>query len=171
MCVRRSVRRSFVRSLVCLFVRRPKVRLEDRARVKCQAPFGHNIELIIVADYKIYERSVCCVFVGLFVARSFVRSFARSFMCSLLTLACFIFHIGDFAILLNAGMRLRKALMYNFLSSLMCYFGLVVGILVGEHTAAHTWIFGIAGGMFLYISLVDMVGVFYFFYFTCLTVT
>ena len=39
----------------------------------------------------------------------------------------------------------------------MCYCGLVVGILVGENTTAHTWIFGVAGGMFLYISLVDMV--------------
>ncbi|KAL8584836.1 hypothetical protein ACOMHN_037541 [Nucella lapillus] len=64
--------------------------------------------------------------------------------------------LGDFAILLNAGMRLRRALMYNFLSSLMCYFGLALGILVGEHTTAHTWIFGVAGGMFLYIALVDM---------------
>ncbi|XP_076471660.1 metal cation symporter ZIP8-like [Babylonia areolata] len=64
--------------------------------------------------------------------------------------------LGDFAILLNAGMRLRRALMYNFLSSLMCYFGLVLGILVGENTTAHTWIFGVAGGMFLYIALVDM---------------
>nr|KAG5694173.1 hypothetical protein BaRGS_016019 [Batillaria attramentaria] len=33
---------------------------------------------------------------------------------------------GDFAILLNSGMRLKKALAYNFLSSLMCYFGLVM---------------------------------------------
>jgi hypothetical protein len=39
----------------------------------------------------------------------------------------------------------------------MCYLGLIVGILVGENTTAHTWIFGLAGGMFLYISLVDMV--------------
>lgn len=64
--------------------------------------------------------------------------------------------LGDFAILLNSGMRLRKAVMYNFLSSLSCYFGLIIGILLGENTTANTWIFAIAGGMFLYISLVDM---------------
>nr|KAG5694174.1 hypothetical protein BaRGS_016020 [Batillaria attramentaria] len=64
--------------------------------------------------------------------------------------------LGDFAILLNAGMRLKKALTYNFLSSLMCYLGLIIGILLGENTTAHTWIFGLAGGMFLYISLADM---------------
>ncbi|KAL8618925.1 hypothetical protein ACOMHN_020344 [Nucella lapillus] len=64
--------------------------------------------------------------------------------------------LGDFAILLNSGMSMRKALLYNFLSSLSCYVGLVLGIQLGENTSANTWIFAIAGGMFLYISLADM---------------
>ncbi|XP_052280033.1 metal cation symporter ZIP14-like [Dreissena polymorpha] len=64
--------------------------------------------------------------------------------------------LGDFAVLLNAGMRMKKALMYNFMSACMCYLGLIVGIFLGENTAAHTWVFAFAGGMFLYISLVDM---------------
>ncbi|KAK7098276.1 metal cation symporter ZIP14-like isoform X2 [Littorina saxatilis] len=64
--------------------------------------------------------------------------------------------LGDFAILLNSGMSVRKALLFNFLSSLTCYVGLVIGILLGENTSANTWIFAIAGGMFLYISLADM---------------
>lgn len=54
-------------------------------------------------------------------------------------------------------MTVKKALLYNFLSACMCYLGLVLGIIVGANTTAHTWIFAIAGGMFLYISLVDMV--------------
>ena len=66
--------------------------------------------------------------------------------------------LGDFAILLNSGMSIRKALFYNFLSSLSCYLGLIIGILLGENTTANTWIFAVAGGMFLYISLADMVG-------------
>ncbi|WAR02887.1 LOW QUALITY PROTEIN: S39AE-like protein [Mya arenaria] len=67
-------------------------------------------------------------------------------------------HTGgrDFAVLLNAGMRLKKAVLYNFLSACMCYLGLIVGIFLGENMAAHTWVFAFAGGMFLYISLVDM---------------
>ena len=64
---------------------------------------------------------------------------------------------GDFAILINSGMTVKKALLYNFLSACMCYLGLIVGILLGENTSAHDWVFAIAGGMFLYISLVDMV--------------
>ncbi|XP_070565027.1 metal cation symporter ZIP14-like [Ptychodera flava] len=64
--------------------------------------------------------------------------------------------LGDFAILLNAGMSVKKALCYNFLSACMCYLGLVIGIILAELTEAAEYIFAIAGGMFLYISLVDM---------------
>lgn len=64
--------------------------------------------------------------------------------------------LGDFAVLLNAGMSIRQALLYNFLSACTCYLGLVVGIVLGEFEAS-TYIFGFAAGMFLYISLVDMV--------------
>jgi len=65
--------------------------------------------------------------------------------------------LGDFAVLLNAGMTMKQAMLYNFLSACTCYLGLVVGILLGELTAASTYIFALAGGMFLYISLVDMI--------------
>ncbi len=54
---------------------------------------------------------------------------------------------------------MRQALGYNFLSACMCYLGLIIGILIGEMTSGAEWIFAIAGGMFLYISLVDMVSV------------
>lgn len=64
--------------------------------------------------------------------------------------------LGDFAVLLNAGMSIRQALLYNFLSACTCYLGLIVGIVLGEFEAS-TYIFGFAAGMFLYISLVDMV--------------
>lgn len=70
---------------------------------------------------------------------------------------CLFLVAGDFAVLLNAGMKLKKAVLYNFLSACMCYLGLIVGIFLGENTATHTWVFAFAGGMFLYISLVDMV--------------
>ena len=69
----------------------------------------------------------------------------------------FLLFAGDFAILLNSGMTMNQALGYNFLSACMCYLGLVIGILIGEMTSGAEWIFAIAGGMFLYISLVDMV--------------
>ena len=45
----------------------------------------------------------------------------------------------------------------NFMSACMCYIGLVVGIILGFKTTAVKYIKGIAAGMFIYISLVDMV--------------
>ncbi len=66
---------------------------------------------------------------------------------------------GDFAILIKSGMSIKKALLFNFLSACTCYLGLIVGVMVGELTNGGPWIFAIAGGMFLYISLVDMVSI------------
>lgn len=66
--------------------------------------------------------------------------------------------LGDFAVLLNAGMSTRQAVAYNFLSALTCFLGLGVGILVGDLTEGAPHIFALAAGMFLYISLVAMMG-------------
>lgn len=63
---------------------------------------------------------------------------------------------GDFVILLNAGMTIRQALFFNFISACCCYVGLAFGIVAGSHFSAN-WIFALAGGMFLYIALADMV--------------
>lgn len=68
----------------------------------------------------------------------------------------YVMSSGDFAVLLNAGMSMRQAVTYNFLSACTCYIGMAVGILLGE-VQASSYIFALAGGMFLYISLVDMV--------------
>ena len=46
---------------------------------------------------------------------------------------------------------------FNFLSACSCFAGLVVGLMLGYATSAVKWIYALAGGMFIYISLVDMV--------------
>lgn len=94
---------------------------------------------------------------GLSIGAAFTDSIFAGMSISLAVICEELPHeLGDFAILLNSGMTVKKALMYNFLSACMCYLGLVLGLIVGANTTAHTWIFAIAGGMFLYISLVDM---------------
>ncbi|XP_068715370.1 zinc transporter ZIP12-like [Montipora foliosa] len=64
--------------------------------------------------------------------------------------------LGDFAILLTAGMSVKMALLANFLSALSCYIGLAIGIYIGQEDEVRFWIFAIAGGIFLYVALVDM---------------
>ena len=58
---------------------------------------------------------------------------------------------------MNAGMSKKRALLFNFLSACTCYLGLIIGITLSEVAYTTPWILGIAGGMFLYISLADMV--------------
>ena len=37
------------------------------------------------------------------------------------------------SVLLNAGMSMKEALLYNFLSACTCYLGLILGILLGRY--------------------------------------
>lgn len=53
-------------------------------------------------------------------------------------------------------MSIPQAIFFNLLSAMSCYIGLVLGIMIGS-TFAPGVIFAIAGGMFLYIALADMV--------------
>ncbi|XP_018587803.2 zinc transporter ZIP10-like isoform X2 [Scleropages formosus] len=65
--------------------------------------------------------------------------------------------LGDFAVLLKAGMSVKQAIIYNVLSALMAYVGVLIGTTVGQYTHNVTsWIFAVTAGMFLYVALVDM---------------
>ncbi|EPY86883.1 hypothetical protein CB1_000293001 [Camelus ferus] len=65
--------------------------------------------------------------------------------------------IGDFAVLLKAGMTVKQAIVYNLLSAMMAYIGMLIGTAVGQYANNITlWIFAITAGMFLYVALVDM---------------
>ncbi|XP_012663189.1 zinc transporter ZIP14 isoform X1 [Otolemur garnettii] len=93
---------------------------------------------------------------GLAIGASFTVSVFQGISTSVAILCEeFPHELGDFVILLNAGMSIQQALFFNFLSACCCYLGLAFGILAGSHFSAN-WIFALAGGMFLYISLADM---------------
>uniref|UniRef100_UPI00398EE032 zinc transporter ZIP10-like n=1 Tax=Pristiophorus japonicus TaxID=55135 RepID=UPI00398EE032 len=65
--------------------------------------------------------------------------------------------LGDFAVLVRAGLSVRRAVTFNLVSALFSYLGMVVGIAVGQYTNHVTpWIFAGTAGMFLYVALVDM---------------
>ena len=67
------------------------------------------------------------------------------------------FILGDFAILINSGMTIKQAIGYNLVSAVLAYFGLVVGILIGEYEIGRHFILSITAGLFLYVALADMV--------------
>lgn len=60
--------------------------------------------------------------------------------------------------LLKAGMTVRQAILYNVLSAMTAYLGMVTGILIGHYAEnISTWIFALTAGLFMYVALVDMV--------------
>ena len=62
--------------------------------------------------------------------------------------------------LLSTGMSWYMALLFNFLSSLTALAGFFIGVSVGlASQQANGWMLAVAAGTFLYISLVDLVGV------------
>lgn len=93
---------------------------------------------------------------GLAIGASFTLSPLQGLSTSI-AIVCeeFPHEFGDFAILINSGMSIPQALFFNFVSACSCYIGLVFGILVGNNFEPNI-IFGLAGGMFLYIGLADM---------------
>ncbi|KAJ8380060.1 hypothetical protein SKAU_G00008380 [Synaphobranchus kaupii] len=93
---------------------------------------------------------------GLAIGASFTVSVFQGISTSVAILCEeFPHELGDFVILLNAGMSIQQALFFNFLSACCCYLGMGFGILAGSHFSP-SWIFALAGGMFLYIALADM---------------
>lgn len=63
--------------------------------------------------------------------------------------------IGDFAVLIRAGMPIKRAVLYNILSSILCLLGATTGVFIGKIDVG--WVSALTAGSFLYISLVDMV--------------
>ncbi|KAJ7993739.1 hypothetical protein DPEC_G00257810 [Dallia pectoralis] len=93
---------------------------------------------------------------GLAIGASFTSSTFQGISTSVAILCEeFPHELGDFVILLNAGMSIQQALFFNFLSACCCYLGMGFGILAGNSFSPQ-WIFALAGGMFLYIALADM---------------
>merc|ERR1711953_613781 len=64
--------------------------------------------------------------------------------------------IGDFAMLLKAGMTIKQAVFYNVLSSVLACVGMIVGLLLGTIHSFSAWMFTATAGIFLYVALVDM---------------
>jgi len=89
-------------------------------------------------------------------------AFADGYMSGLSTSVAVLCHelpheIGDFAMLLKAGMTIKQAIFYNVLSSVLAFLGMVAGILISASLPSFTpWMFVATAGIFLYVALVDM---------------
>lgn len=65
--------------------------------------------------------------------------------------------IGDFAILIHGGLKINKALLYNFIVAIFAVLGgILTFYLIGAIETLKPILLGIAGGGFLYIALVNL---------------
>ncbi|VDK77034.1 unnamed protein product [Anisakis simplex] len=64
---------------------------------------------------------------------------------------------SDFAVLLESGLSVRKALSLNLLSALTAFGGLFVGLAAISVENAVEWLLALTAGMFLYVAWLDMV--------------
>ncbi|KAF5297903.1 hypothetical protein FQA39_LY11888 [Lamprigera yunnana] len=94
---------------------------------------------------------------GLAIGAAFSGSIAGGFSTAVAVFCHELPHeLGDFAMLLKAGMSIKQALFYNFLSSILCLMGNICGVWLGTTESASSWVFAVAAGSFIYIALVDM---------------
>ncbi|KAM3173661.1 hypothetical protein ACTXT7_012091, partial [Hymenolepis weldensis] len=94
---------------------------------------------------------------GVAIATGFVESPSIGLTLALCVLLEELPHeLGDFVVLISTGLSIRCILFINFLSACAAYLGMVIGLLIGEATSGGFYVFAAMTGVFLYISLADM---------------
>ena len=120
---------------------------------------GDQKEIATVAWMIIFGDGLHNFIDGITIGAAFSQSILEGISISVAVICEeFPHELGDFAVLIGSGMTMREALGYNFVSACTCYLGLAFGILLGDLADASPYVFALAGGMFLYIALVDMMG-------------
>lgn len=95
---------------------------------------------------------------GLAVGASFSESINLGISTSIAVFCHEVPHeLGNYAILLKCGFTHLQALIFNLISALNCLIGFYIGVSVSADEEVSRWIFTITAGVFLYISLVDLV--------------
>lgn len=96
---------------------------------------------------------------GMIVAASFIVSIP----IGIATTLAVILHeipqeIGDFGVLLHAGMNVKKALSLNFLSAMAAILGAIISLLIESHIKGFSaYLVPITAGGFLYIAGSDLI--------------
>lgn len=119
---------------------------------------GHAHSLKSVVPLLLVSDSVHNAIDGIVITASFLADVRLGLIVALATFCHEIpQEIGDFAVLLSAGVSKAKVIFYNFLTALTTFLGAMVTLLLAEHSQNLIGpLLGLAAGMFLYISSADI---------------
>ncbi|XP_063236842.1 zinc transporter ZIP10 [Bacillus rossius redtenbacheri] len=89
-------------------------------------------------------------------------AFGGDTVTGLATTVAVFFHelpheLGDFAVLIESGVSVRRAVLYSVFSSVLSFIGMAIGLWLGDFEAAGSWISSFTAGTFLYIALANLV--------------
>ncbi|TMW52200.1 hypothetical protein DOY81_002759 [Sarcophaga bullata] len=94
---------------------------------------------------------------GMAIGAAFAENIAGGFSTALAVFCHELPHeLGDFAILMKAGMSVKSAVYYNLLTGVLSFIGMIFGIVFGQSHETAQWMFAAAAGLFIYIAMVDM---------------
>jgi len=96
---------------------------------------------------------------GIIIAAAFLTDIHLGIVTSLAIIAHEIpQEVGDYIVLLNAGLSRRKALLYNALSGLSAVVGGIVGyFVVGPWESLFPYLLVIASSSFIYVAVADLI--------------
>lgn len=96
---------------------------------------------------------------GIIIAAAFLTDVQLGVVTSLAIIAHEIpQEVGDYIVLLNAGLSRRKALLYNALSGLSAVVGGIVGyFVVGPWEALFPYLLVVASSSFVYVAVADLI--------------
>jgi zinc and cadmium transporter len=96
---------------------------------------------------------------GMLIAASFMVSIP----IGITTTVAIVLHeipqeIGDFGILVNGGLAVKKALLFNLLAALMAFLGAVITILIGAQIRNYgVYLLPVTAGGFIYVAGPDLI--------------
>ncbi|XP_074602565.1 metal cation symporter ZIP8-like [Brevipalpus obovatus] len=95
---------------------------------------------------------------GLSIGAAFDRNILAGISISVAVMLEEVPHrLGTFSVLIRAGMDMKQAFFWIFISACALYPGLALGAFLGDAAEEESpYIFAMAGGMFLYMALVDV---------------
>ncbi|KAG9491483.1 hypothetical protein GDO78_000145, partial [Eleutherodactylus coqui] len=95
---------------------------------------------------------------GLAIGAAFSSSFSGGLSTTVAVFCHELPHeLGDFAVFLQTGVRMRRVLLFSLISAFLSYLGMLVGAIVSQSSNQVTpWIFAATAGIFLHVALVDM---------------